>query len=198
MNGVRYVLAVMTLVSMPPAIGLWYAIHPFASRWRRLGFGWTYTILGVPAVALLVGLVFVSDSLLMRDLGTNWVTFSIGVVAFLGALVMGWKRKRFLTYSILAGKPELSRDLYPGKLLTEGPYSVIRHPRYVEVQLGVLGYALIANYLGVYILCALCFPALYLVVLMEERELRKRFGAEYEEYAKRVPRFIPRRLGGRA
>ena len=195
MDDIRYVLAVMTLVSMPPAIGLWYAIHPFASWWRRLGFGWTYTILGVPSVALMVWLIFVRDTLLMRDLGTNWVLFGVGVLAFAASLIMGLKRKKYLTYQILAGKPELARDRYPGQLLTEGPYAVIRHPRYVEVLVGVLGYALAANYLGVYLLWILCIPALYAVVVMEERELRERFGAEYEAYARRVPRFVPRRLG---
>jgi protein-S-isoprenylcysteine O-methyltransferase Ste14 len=29
------------------------------------------------------------------------------------------------------------------------------------------------------------------VVLLEERELRDRFGAEYDEYCGRVPRYIP-------
>jgi protein-S-isoprenylcysteine O-methyltransferase Ste14 len=28
-------------------------------------------------------------------------------------------------------------------------------------------------------------------IAMEERELRRRFGASYEEYCRRVPRFIP-------
>jgi protein-S-isoprenylcysteine O-methyltransferase Ste14 len=32
-------------------------------------------------------------------------------------------------------------------------------------------------------------------VLLEERELRDRFGAEYEEYCRRVPRYIPKRGG---
>jgi protein-S-isoprenylcysteine O-methyltransferase Ste14 len=31
------------------------------------------------------------------------------------------------------------------------------------------------------------------VVLLEERELRDRFGAEYDEYCRRVPRYIPGR-----
>jgi len=30
------------------------------------------------------------------------------------------------------------------------------------------------------------------LVQMEERELRERYGAEYEAYCARVPRFIPR------
>ncbi len=59
--------------------------------------------------------------------------------------------------------------------------------------LWVLGYALIANYLGMYIMFALTVPAVYFIVVLEERELRDRFGSAYEEYSERVPRFFPRR-----
>jgi protein-S-isoprenylcysteine O-methyltransferase Ste14 len=104
-----------------------------------------------------------------------------------GACLRKVQRARFPTES-----PELSQRRYPGKLLTEGIYAKVRHPRYVEALLGTLGYALFANYLAVYIAFLLAIPALYLVVLLEERELRDRFGAEYEEYSRRVPRFVPR------
>ena len=33
----------------------------------------------------------------------------------------------------------------------------------------------------------------YFIVVLEERELRDRFGSTYEEYSRRVPRFFPRR-----
>ena len=37
--------------------------------------------------------------------------------------------------------------------------------------------------------------AFWLIVLFEERELRDRFGEAYAEYARRVPRFVPRWRG---
>jgi protein-S-isoprenylcysteine O-methyltransferase Ste14 len=55
-----------------------------------------------------------------------------------------------------------------------------------------LGSALIANYLALYLVVALWLPGLYFIVLLEEKELRDRFGPAYDEYCRRVPRFIPR------
>ncbi|HWP00391.1 MAG TPA: isoprenylcysteine carboxylmethyltransferase family protein [Methylococcus sp.] len=88
--------------------------------------------------------------------------------------------------------PELAPARYPQRLLTEGPYARIRHPRYVQFMLALLGYALIANYLTVYAVVLVWLAGLYGIVVLEEKELRARFGEEYIEYARRVPRFIPR------
>lgn len=79
---------------------------------------------------------------------------------------------------------------FPSGLLTKGGFFQIRHPRYVEVVLGLFGCAAIANYLGAYVLMVLFPVGLFLVVLLEERELRERFGAVYETCARCVPPFV--------
>ena len=80
-----------------------------------------------------------------------------------------------------------------GRLLTEGVYARTRNPRYLEFLLSLLGFVAIANHVGTWLLLALCLPAVHLVVRLEERELRDRFGAEYDEYCRQVPRYLPRR-----
>tara|TARA_B100001105_G_C22085528_1_gene312719 strand:- start:352 stop:549 length:198 start_codon:yes stop_codon:yes gene_type:complete len=57
-----------------------------------------------------------------------------------------------------------------------------------------IGNALIVNMLGVYIIVTLLIPALYLTVLLEEKELIQRFGNAYVEYSKSVPRFFPMKM----
>jgi protein-S-isoprenylcysteine O-methyltransferase Ste14 len=99
--------------------------------------------------------------------------------------------RHFPTRTIL-GLPELSPEKYGTRLVTSGPFAVIRNPRYVQFYLGIQGLACIANYLASYLAVALWLPGIYVIVLLEEKELRQRFGQEYEEYCRRVPRFIPK------
>jgi protein-S-isoprenylcysteine O-methyltransferase Ste14 len=188
----RYVLALLVVVATPPGILLWFVIHPLARFWRRVGWGWTYGVLAPPSVGLMVGLFLLRRPLLAAEYGTSYALAGLGVVAIGLASAISWKRRRHLTTAILAGLPELSPGSHPPRLLTEGLYARIRHPRYVEVALFVLGYALVSNYLAGYVTFALSLPAIYAVVVLEERELRERFGREYEEYCRRVPRFFPR------
>lgn len=193
LNSIRYFIAVLLLVGLPPGLFLWFVIHPLARYWRRIGPGWTYGILAVPVAGMMAALIVFRDLLVGRDFGTSFPLFALAAVCVVGAVVIAVKRKKYLTSRILAGIPELSRSGQAGKLLTEGIYGRIRHPRYVEVALAVLGYALFSNYLGAYLVFVLCVPAIYLIVVLEERELRDRFGSAYDEYSRRVPRFVPRR-----
>ena len=192
MNTFRHVIAVVLVISTPPGLLFWFVVHPFASRWRLLGVRWTYVVLGSATVAMMVLLALVRNWLVGPDLGTNYITMLFAVPCVIGAFVIGIRRKKFLTFRILAGVPEVSESS-DQELLKVGPYAVIRHPRYVEALLGILAYAFVANHLGGYILWLLCLPTIYLIVLLEERELRTRFGMEYVDYCQRVPRFFPRR-----
>ena len=87
--------------------------------------------------------------------------------------------------------PELQANGRGGQLLTEGIYSKMRHPRYVELSLGTFALTLFVNHLGTYLLFVAFLAGLHAVVLLEERELCERFGEEYLAYRARVPRFIP-------
>jgi protein-S-isoprenylcysteine O-methyltransferase Ste14 len=105
---------------------------------------------------------------------------------------MGLWLSRHLPFKTVVGLPELAPEKHPARLLTQGPYGLVRHPRYVQLYLSFLGYACIANYLALYVAVALWLPGIYVIVFLEERELRNRFGEVYEDYCRRVPRFIPR------
>ena len=78
-----------------------------------------------------------------------------------------------------------------GALATTGPYARIRHPQYVAFVLILLGFLLQWPTL----LTLLMFPILLLMygrlAVTEEREMRQQFGAAFDAYAARTPRFLP-------
>ena len=192
MNTARYVIAVLVLIGLPPGVCLWFLIHPFASFWRTKGPVWTYTIVGLPMVGLMVCLFWARKTLLGVDFGTSYPLVLVSMLPFAMAATIAVKRRKLLTFGVLAGLPELSEARYPGKLLTVGPYAKIRHPRYVEILLATFSYALFANFMGPYILAAVAVPVIFFIVLIEEKELRERFGEAYERYCDNVPRFFPK------
>ena len=57
-------------------------------------------------------------------------------------------------------------------------------------MLSMLAVALFTNYLALYVLFPLVVVALYIITVLEERELLERLGTAYEQYRKRFPRFL--------
>jgi protein-S-isoprenylcysteine O-methyltransferase Ste14 len=193
----RYLVAVLMLLSVPPAIGLWYLIHPFAGFWRRFGARGTYLILLVPVLLLCWATWLARHTLLAADLGTSPILLPVVFIAAVCGAGVARQRRRQLNQRTLMGTPELSASAR-GTLLTDGIYGKTRNPRYIEFLLFLLAYVAFANHVGTWLLWLASFPALHLVVLLEEKELRERFGAEYDDYCRRVPRYLPRRLADHA
>jgi protein-S-isoprenylcysteine O-methyltransferase Ste14 len=86
-------------------------------------------------------------------------------------------------------------DIFPeprerARLITTGPYALVRHPMYLAVLLFAAGFAL--GWRGVPQLLALALLAavLHVKASREERLLAQKF-PEYRDYAARTARIIP-------
>ena len=139
------------------------------------------------AIGLLV--FFNRDVLLGKDLGTNWPLFVIGTAMYLTTWVMEKLVRKHLKWRILVGVPELKGE--SSQLIDQGIYRLVRHPRYLAILIGIVGWSLMTNYVGVYVLSLVTIPLLVAVAMLEERELVTRFGDRYIEYRKKVPQIIP-------
>ena len=81
----------------------------------------------------------------------------------------------------------------PRELVVAGLYNYVRNPMYVGVLLVIIGHFLWFGYWNLLIYAAVVFIAFNTFVsFYEEPNLKTRFGATYEAYLKRVPRWIPR------
>ena len=81
----------------------------------------------------------------------------------------------------------------PKALIINGLYQYVRNPIYLGALTFILGYIFWfgSQFLILYFLFFfLCFHIL--IVFIEEPILRNTFGAEYEDYCRNVPRWIPR------
>jgi protein-S-isoprenylcysteine O-methyltransferase Ste14 len=145
----------------------------------------------VSSIAVIAGMYAIREPLLAVEYGTNKALWPLAVLIYGVSVFIEVRCRKHLKLKILVGVPELAPDGRGGELITQGIYGRIRHPRYMAVWLGTVAVALFANYLAVYVLALVLVPALYLVVVLEERELRERFGEDYVTYSQRVPRFIP-------
>lgn len=113
----------------------------------------------------------------------------------LGLFILVWAIKS-LSWKRATGK-ELFLDKSESKLITHGPYAYTRNPIYLGAFICLLGWFFLLRLTPLGFLVVIFGIHFILVAKWEERELRKCFGQEYIEYAKRVPLFFPRLIGGK-
>jgi protein-S-isoprenylcysteine O-methyltransferase Ste14 len=127
---------------------------------------------------LLIGLILVPSS----DAAPAYATLvGLGLVlcgSVLSAWVLGWLGRSF---SIV---PEAR------KLVTNGPYGVVRHPLYITEGVATVGVVLLHWTFFAALLVCVQFLIQYRRIQLEEELLNETF-PEYSDYAKRIPRLIP-------
>jgi protein-S-isoprenylcysteine O-methyltransferase Ste14 len=122
------------------------------------------------------------------DLGgvgaAGWLLIAAGVALYFACAFWGFA---------LRGKGTPLPMDPPKNLVVEGPYGIVRNPMYWSVAFVVLGEAAVFHSVALVDLALVFFVGVNLFVLLfEEPALRRKFGADYEEYCRRVPRWFPR------
>lgn len=126
---------------------------------------------------------FVRPIVLPIPVPWRWVG---GFVALAGILFGGTGRAAF------ARSGTAANPLKPSSLIVEsGPYAITRNPMYVGMAIAYLG-VMVAGRLGWMLVFLLPVLALqhWGVILREERYLRRKFGAPYDDYRRRVRRYF--------
>ncbi len=113
-----------------------------------------------------------------------------GAVWIIVGIVIG----SWCTFDFMIRGRGTPNPLDPPKLLVQlGFYRYVRNPGYVSVAFILLGETLFFRSVSVAIYAAVLLVGIHLlVVLYEEPILRQRYHESYDEYCRRVPRWIPR------
>lgn len=123
-------------------------------------------------------------------------------LGFIFALVFIWlarpSRSSLIVGTLIVVPGLVIRGLASGhvkkdkEVTTSGPYAYTRNPLYLGSLMMAAGFAFAARNWWIVAIMLLMFGLIYIPVIAgEERYLRGTF-AEYEEYARHVPRMLPR------
>jgi protein-S-isoprenylcysteine O-methyltransferase Ste14 len=137
-------------------------------------------------VTVIVPFVLIGE----RTLGGSLLGLAAGVlVMLLGLALVG----RTIAHFATRGQGTLAPWDPPRRLVVEGIYRYVRNPMISGVLLILVGESLLFASTTVATWAAAFFAinAVYLP-LSEEAGLSRRFGEEYEEYRRHVPRWVPR------
>jgi protein-S-isoprenylcysteine O-methyltransferase Ste14 len=120
---------------------------------------------------------------------TFWTMTIGGAFAILG---------EFLRYWGVAYAGSLTRvtgSVGAPEVIVAGPFAYVRNPLYLGNIFLYLGVGVMSNALFPWLLLVAAFYFVfqyYHIVVLEEEFLRSTFGDSYKDFAKNVPRFLPR------
>lgn len=139
------------------------------------------------------GMVAGSIPLALLRTGPQIQTGVFAYLAFplwmLGSVILLWSFWNFLVQG--RGTPAPMDP--PKELVATGLYRYVRNPMYVGILLILIGHFLWFGYWWLLIYTMIAFVIVHLfVTLYEEPTLKRKFGAAYENYIHKVPRWIPK------
>ena len=120
------------------------------------------------------------------------VPFAVGVV-FLVVLAIGSPLFAFRARQTLGKEWSVTARLVEGhRLVTEGPYRIVRNPIYTGMFGMLLATGLaVSHWIGLAIAIVVFALGTFIRVRSEEKLLREMFGPEFDAYARKIPAVIP-------
>jgi len=183
-------LAFMTIILWPVIPLFWIPLHGFSQIFKKLGL-LTYAVPLFTWLPLAYLIYLNKAFLLSLKIELPVGLHVLGIIFLVAGTVLHLWTGKLLGLWGLIGLPEISTRV-KGKLVTEGPFSVVRHPTYLAHTSMFSGIFLITGAVAVGIITFIDFLLVYVLIIpLEEKELSNRFGKDYNLYKENVPKFFP-------
>ena len=188
-TAVRFLISVFVVGITP--VPWWLIIFHYLVRKQSK----VITIVSYASIAIFWGIlgfyVYHHMELLFGQRFTpTWVMRLLGFIVILLAATMDWKVMQTLGVKRLLMFVEMKQEKTHEQFVTSGIYQYARHPRYVEYMLIALSVVLFFGYIFMFYYLIYLILSFWLATSAEEKELVERFGNDYREYQKKVPRFF--------
>ena len=182
-----YIALIIFYLDLPVPI-YWFILHPFTNFWQRniRAAFWFAGLFAWTACAIFITIF--RHQLLGENIPSPLAAL-IGTLLIAVDFVLLFYSGRYLGARKLVGHAELSGK---SELITSGLYKYVRHPRYTGMISAVVGACVITQTKFAWIVSAIWCAFVLFSIFLEEREMRHRFGAAYEDYSRATPRFLPR------
>jgi protein-S-isoprenylcysteine O-methyltransferase Ste14 len=160
--------------------------RPSARLHRIGGWRWYVPMALLPAEWLLPPALI---ALRVGEIEADWLPLRVVglAIGLAGAVLLVWAAVllgRFLMHEAAVREDHV--------LLVSGPYRLVRHPVYTGFLALLLGSGVASLNVSVLLLWPVSLLGILIQGASEEQLLRERFGREYERYAGRVGRLVPR------
>ncbi|MBI4281307.1 isoprenylcysteine carboxylmethyltransferase family protein [Candidatus Uhrbacteria bacterium] len=183
--------AIVFFILLAP-IPILSGIFQYNPKWFRRFGNWNYVgVVNFYFVTAIVTLNYLYIIIMLRYPLTQPLVIAGGVILVIGCII-SYIAGRTLTLKTLISLPQIHPERYRQQLVTNGLYKIMRHPRYIGYWMMALGFAMTTGLLLMWLFFIWLIVGLAALALLEERELRQRFGKEYADYMRRVPAFIPK------
>lgn len=192
---ISWIGAVVGLVTL--AIALWRAVWQGLRRPSGRTTGAAAKVLRVPLQllfgALWIGLCFIlwqpvpvtlTISARVAALSLGALLYFLGLASYLwGVKTLGEMYKASSGFGV--------RLNVEHRLVTHGPFALVRHPLYLGLQVAAVG-GLLLYRTWTFVFVTVNFLALVIRAKQEEQALAMEFGEQWDAYVRRVPAWIPR------
>lgn len=183
--------AQVLVIIYPPVFVFWLVFHTRIDEWRKIGKrAYWFACLGWPLIS--GPLLFFRRSIFSIQWSMPWWTIATGLLAISAAVRVGSQAARSISHRTLIGLVELEAEHNPQPILQTGIYSKTRNPIYFTHFLLIFAAAAISGYAANWIFVGIDIVFLTILLRVEEKELIARYGSEYQDYMRRVPRLVPR------
>lgn len=184
-------ISLITIMVWPVVPLFWIPVHGLSRIFKRLGL-LTY-IMPTTLWPPIAWFIFKNKEYLLGlkiEMPLSLIILGV-LLTITGTGLHIWTGK-LLGLRGLMGIPEVSKKV-KSKLITEGPFSMVRHPTYLAHTTLFTGIFLFTGNIPVAILTVFDLIIVNLIIIpLEEKELMERFGDNFRKYREKVKhRFFP-------